>query len=79
MKTATLTEITSMGDGFLSSLHAGETVTILQNGKAVALLLGINPINSPQRPLGCYSGQIQVSEDFDAPLAEFEQAINAAL
>ena len=79
MKTATMDEITSQGEGFLSSIHAGETVTILKNGKAVALLLGIVPESSAPRPLGCYAGQIQISDDFDAPLAEYERSINTPL
>jgi len=79
MKTATLDEIASQGEGFLSSVHAGDSVTILQNGKAVALLLGLAPESSAPRPLGCYAGQIHMSDDFDAPLPEYEQAINAPL
>lgn len=76
MKTATLTEIASQGEAFFSSLHAGESVTLFQDGKAIALVMGINPVNASPRPLGCYEGQIQISEDFDAPLPEFDQAIN---
>ncbi len=79
MKTATLDQITSQGEVYLATLHAGDAVTILQNGKAVALLIGVTPKGSAPRPLGCYAGQIQVGSDFNDPLPEFDQAIESPL
>jgi antitoxin (DNA-binding transcriptional repressor) of toxin-antitoxin stability system len=79
MKTATLDEIAAQGAGFLSSLHAGDAVTILQDGRAVALLIGVTPGESVPRQLGCYAGQIHITADFNAPLAEFEESVEAPL
>jgi antitoxin (DNA-binding transcriptional repressor) of toxin-antitoxin stability system len=68
MKTATVDEVTSQGAGFFSSLHAGDAVTILQDGKAVAFLIGVTSGEPATRPLGCYTGQIHISSDFNALL-----------
>lgn len=46
---------------------SGEEVIFAKNGKPLARLV---PVDLPgrKRPLGSYAGQIQISDDFNAPL-----------
>ena len=75
MQTATLDDLTTRGSPVMAHLHPGDAVTILKDGKAVALLLGLAPSSSEPRPLGCYAGQIGISADFNEPLPEIESAV----
>ena len=48
------------------SLHVGDVVEVLVRAEAKTA-----PIK--ERPLGLLKGKIRMSEDFDAPLDEFEE------
>ena len=79
MQTATFDQMTAEGVAFLSKLNLGEPVTITHDGEAVALLVGVAATGTAPRPLGCYSGQIKVSADFNDPLTEWDEALGAPL
>jgi antitoxin (DNA-binding transcriptional repressor) of toxin-antitoxin stability system len=79
MKSATLNEMVSEGACLVTALRAGETMTILDDGRAVALLIGLAQNVGVKRPIGCYAGQIHLREDFNAPLLEFDEAIEAPI
>ena len=52
----------------LKRVEAGERVVILKEGRPVA---EIRPAAAPgKRPVGLATGQIELSEDFDAPLPD---------
>ena len=46
---------------------AGEEIIIARGGKPVAKLVAIDHDPTPRKP-GSMQGQIQIAEDFDAPL-----------
>ncbi len=50
----------------------GEEVIISRNGKPAVRLV---PVDQPniERELGFYSGKIDISDDFDEPLEDFEE------
>ncbi len=75
MQTATFEEMAAEGAKFLSKLNPGESVTITLEGHPVALLVGVVPMPTVPRPLGCYAGQIKVGADFDDPLSEWDEAL----
>jgi antitoxin (DNA-binding transcriptional repressor) of toxin-antitoxin stability system len=50
---------------------AGEEIVIANHGKPVALLTRM-PVNRKRIPWDIYKGQIEMAEDFDAPLDEFK-------
>ncbi len=77
MQTATFEEIAARGASFLLTLSSSEPVSILHEGKVVALLMGTYPQPSEPRPLGCYAGQINVATDFNDPLPEWDEALEA--
>jgi antitoxin (DNA-binding transcriptional repressor) of toxin-antitoxin stability system len=50
----------------------GEEVIIARAGEPVAILSPYVPVPVPRQP-GQDAGQVEIAEDFDAPLPEFEQ------
>ena len=75
MQTATFEDIAAQGASFLLTLSSSEPVSILHEGKVVALLMGTSSQPSEPRPLGCYAGQIRIASDFNAPLPEWDEAL----
>ena len=68
MKTLTFAEITAREPALLPQLYAAGPVTILHEATPLAFL---SPMTSPgftPHPLGCYSGQIKLADDFNGPL-----------
>jgi prevent-host-death family protein len=55
----------------VAAAEAGQEVIIARGGMPVARLVAVTPRHPPVR-LGALSGQIEIGEDFDAPLPEFE-------
>jgi antitoxin (DNA-binding transcriptional repressor) of toxin-antitoxin stability system len=51
----------------LDRVEAGESIVVLREGRAVAVL---RPITPPQRPFGLATGTFTVPDDFDSPLPE---------
>jgi hypothetical protein len=79
MQTATFEDIAAQGASFLLKLSPSEPVSILHEGKIVALMMGTSPHPSEPRPLGCYAGQINISPDFNEPLPEWDDALESPL
>lgn len=79
MQTATFEDIAAQGASFLLKLSSSEPVSILHDGKVVALLMGTSSQGGTPRPLGCYSGQISIAPDFNAPLPEWDEAMQSSL
>jgi prevent-host-death family protein len=46
---------------------AGEEIVIAKNGVPFARLMPLAPVATPRRP-GGWEGQVQIADDFDAPL-----------
>jgi prevent-host-death family protein len=51
--------------------EAGEEVVVARAGKPVAKLVGYEPARRP-RTLGLLEGEIEIHDDFDEPLPEFQ-------
>lgn len=51
--------------------HSGEMVLIARNGTPVARLEAIHQTFAPVQ-LGLLAGQIEIGDDFDEPLPEFD-------
>jgi prevent-host-death family protein len=58
----------------LKKVAEGEEVTISRAGVPVAKLIGLVR-EKGRRPLGAMDGQIQIADDFDAPLSDEELAL----
>ena len=56
----------------LNRVMNGEEIIIAKAGKPVARLTAISPSPSHRTP-GSVKGQVVISDDFDAPLPEFEE------
>lgn len=50
----------------------GERITIARAGRPVAMLVAIEPMTRPERPIGIDRGRIVIHDDFDDPLPEFD-------
>jgi prevent-host-death family protein len=55
----------------VAAAERGEEVIIARGGMAVARLVAVTTEHPPVR-LGALAGQIELGDDFDAPLPEFE-------
>lgn len=55
----------------LSQVTGGKEIIISKAGRPIAKLVPFQP-PPKERILGKYQGLIEISEDFDAPLAEIE-------
>jgi prevent-host-death family protein len=51
---------------------AGEEIVIASHGKPIALLTKL-PRKMVPIPWGIFEGKIEMADDFDAPLKEFEE------
>lgn len=72
MKTVTTTEAKAKLNSLLSAVAAGETVTITNHGRPVAVL---SPSAPPTRKFGQLAGLIAIPEDFNAPMDEEDLAM----
>jgi antitoxin (DNA-binding transcriptional repressor) of toxin-antitoxin stability system len=54
--------------GYLERVEGGDTVVVVQGGKAVAELKPATAGIRELRPFGLCAGEFQVPDDFDAPL-----------
>lgn len=60
----------------LVKVAAGEEVVIASNGRPVARLVRYEA-GGPRRVFGRYRGQFKISDDFDAPLPDFEDRLES--
>ncbi|KHO22126.1 type II toxin-antitoxin system Phd/YefM family antitoxin [Mycolicibacterium setense] len=73
MKTTTSTEAKARLNALLAEVaETGESVTITNHGKPVAIL---SPATPTPRRFGQLAGRFVIPEDFDAPLDEAELAL----
>jgi prevent-host-death family protein len=56
----------------VAAAERGEDVVIARNGVPAARLVAITAEHAPVR-LGVLAGEIEIGEDFDEPLPEFER------
>lgn len=57
----------------LERVERGEEIVIARGGKPIAVLSRYVPAAAQPRRLGIWEGQAWMSDDFDAPLPEFEE------
>ena len=55
--------------------HHGETIVIAKNGTPLAKLVPLGSVSKPKIVFGLMKGQIQIADDFDAPLPDDLQAL----
>ena len=55
--------------------HHGETIIIAKNGTPLAKLVPLGSVAKPGIVFGQMKGQIQIADDFDAPLPDELQAL----
>lgn len=72
MKAVNTHEAKTQFSRLLKRVAAGEEITIANRGVPVARLVPAAPL--PNRKLGTFTGQMMISEEFDAPLPEEVQA-----
>jgi prevent-host-death family protein len=60
----------------LERVEAGEEITLARAGRPVARLVPYRSLREPRKP-GLLKGKIWISDDFDDPLPEFEEAFGS--
>jgi prevent-host-death family protein len=60
----------------LERVEAGEEITLARAGRPVARLVPYRQLREPRKP-GLLKGKIWISDDFDAPLPEFEETFGS--
>ena len=60
----------------IERVEAGEEITLARAGRPVARIVPIKRVREP-RPLGLWKGRVRISDDFDAPLPEFDEAFGS--
>ena len=72
MKTYTMESAVANFDELMKEAQEGLTTYIVGNdGREYELILKRMPVNKPRKP-GSALGSVKMSDDFDAPLPEFE-------
>ncbi len=72
MKTYTMESAVANFDELMKDAQEGLTIYIIDHaGREYELILKRMPVNKPRKP-GSALGKIIMSDDFDAPLPEFE-------
>ena len=72
MKTYTMESAVANFDELMKDAQEGLTTYIVGNdGREYELILKRMPVNKPRKP-GSALGSVKMSDDFDAPLPEFE-------
>jgi prevent-host-death family protein len=56
-------------------VEGGEEITLARAGRPVARLVPYHQRREPRRP-GLWKGQVSIARDFDAPIPEFERALD---
>lgn len=72
MKTVNTTEAKAKLNSLLSAVATGETVTITNHGRPVAVLSQPAPTT---RKLGQFAGLVTIPDDFNAPMDEDHLAL----
>lgn len=70
MNTATLPEFQADPLALLARVEGGESILLTRDGRPVAELRPVPPLQAGLRPFGLAAGEFVVPDDFDAPLSE---------
>ena len=70
MLTITIDEIQKNLTSYLHQVAAGESIIIIESGKAIAEIKPVSPTSPQLRPYGLCAGEFTVPDDFDAPLPD---------
>ena len=70
MSAITTNEIIENPNSFLSRVHAGESMVLINEGLSVAEITPLPLVSKELRPIGLCKGQVFISDDFDDPLPE---------
>jgi hypothetical protein len=81
MSTATLEDFSTRAEALLASLPPGEPLSVTHHGRMLGYFISTvaAEVSAAPRPLGCYSGLIEVPADFNDPLPEIEAALKEPL
>jgi prevent-host-death family protein len=78
MTQVTLEEAGARLPELIESVKRGEEIVIVRDNIAIARLIPVERDESPHPRLGTAAGQVWMSDDFDAPLEEFEESAERA-
>ncbi len=73
METVNVHEAKTHLSRLLERVERGEEIVIARAGKPIAVLSAYVPPESQPRVPGIWKGKVWMSDDFDAPLPEFEE------
>ncbi len=73
METVNVHEAKTHLSRLLERVERGEEIVIARAGKPIAVLSPYVPPEAQPRVPGIWAGKVWMSDDFDAPLPEFEE------
>ena len=73
METVNVHEAKTHLSRLLERVERGEEIVIARAGKPIAVLSPYVPAESQPRVPGIWAGKVWMSDDFDAPLPDFEE------
>ena len=73
METVNVHEAKTHLSRLLARVERGEEIVIARAGTPIAVLSRYVPAEQQPRVAGIWKGQVRMSDDFDAPLPEFEE------
>jgi antitoxin (DNA-binding transcriptional repressor) of toxin-antitoxin stability system len=73
MKMVNIAEAKARLSDLLDDVERGETIVIARRNEPVAELRAITKPRKTLRPWGLYKGQIEIPDDFNDPMPEFER------
>ena len=73
MKMVNVAEAKARLSDLLDDVERGETVLIARRNEPIAELRPVVKQRKTLRPWGLYKGQIEIPEDFNDPMPEFER------
>jgi prevent-host-death family protein len=74
MKMVNIAEAKARLSDLLDDVERGETVIIARRNEPVAELRAVQKRRKTLRPWGLYQGQIEIADNFNDPMPEFERA-----
>jgi prevent-host-death family protein len=73
MKLVNMHEAKTTLSQLVEAVEQGEEVILAKAGRPIARLVAIR--TKQKRKLGQWKGKVRMSDDFDAPLPDFDQAV----
>ena len=74
VKTVTITEARTNLSALLRQVSCGETIVITRRNRPVATLNPLSRRRKTLRPWGLYKGVVDITDDFNEPMPDFERA-----